>query len=79
MWQRLVEADVLIYLDVDYPHVKVRRPRSDSSPQRLAEQQERLAHARRCCDLYVDTNDLTPTQVLTETLAFLQKKGKKKA
>jgi chloramphenicol 3-O-phosphotransferase len=71
MWQRLTRPDILIYLDVDYAHARARRPYIDGGPQRLAEQQKRLAHARQHCDLYLDTSDLTAEEVRHKALAFL--------
>jgi dephospho-CoA kinase len=72
MWQRLSKPDILIYLDVDYATARARRPFSDGGPRRLAEQQQRLQHARQHCDFYVDTSDLTPAQVQQQVLEFLQ-------
>ena len=63
MWQRLVQPDVLIYLDVDYEAICRRRPKMGGGPERLHEQHERLAHARAHCDLYLDTSSLTPDEV----------------
>lgn len=71
MWRRLSRPDILIYLDVNYPTARRRRPHHDGGPQRLAEQHMRLAHARAHCDFYLDTSPLTPNEVLTEVLAFL--------
>ena len=72
MWQRLTNPDILIYLDVNYDQVAQRRPRNPGTPERLAEQHERLAHAREHCDLYVDTSDLMPDEVNGRVLGFLQ-------
>ena len=72
MWQRLTRPDILIYLDVDYPHARQRRPYLDGGPQRVAEQQQRLAHARQHCHFYLDTSVLTPAQVQSAVLSFLQ-------
>lgn len=72
MWRRLSKPDVLIYLDVDYDHTLQRRPHQDGGPERVAEQKERLAHARKHCDLYIDTNDLTVAEVRAKALAFLE-------
>lgn len=71
MWQRLTKPDVLIYLDVDYPAMRGRRPHTDGGPQRLAEQHRRLEHARHHCDFYLDTSQLTPEEVFTAVLHFL--------
>ena len=46
MWQQISAPDLLIYLDVDYPTAKARRPRITWGPDRLADEGERLAHAR---------------------------------
>lgn len=71
MWQRITHPDVLIYLDVDYAGAKARRPRIDWGPERLAEQAERLAHARAHCDLYLDTTPLSLAEVHERVLTFL--------
>ncbi len=71
MWQRITRPDVLIYLDVTYEDIMVRRPKFDFKPDDLVEQRRRLAHAREHCDLYLDTSDLTTAEVQQKTLAFL--------
>lgn len=71
MWQRLTQPDVLIFLDVSETAVQRRRPKSSGGAARLAEQQARLAHARRHCDLYVDTSALTADEVRERVLVFL--------
>ncbi len=71
MWQKLTQPDILIYLDVDYKTVVARRPKNPGSPQRLVEQHQRLAHARQHCDFYLDTSQLSITQVQDRTLSFL--------
>ena len=72
MWRRLSKPDVLIYLDVDYKNALRRRPHQDGGPQRVADQNKRLAHAREHCDLYIDTNGLTVEEVRAKALAFLE-------
>ncbi len=71
MWRRLTQPDLLIYLDVDYQSARTRRPKT-TTPQRLAEQHERLNHARQHCDFYLDTSGLTSVEVKTAVLQFLQ-------
>ena len=71
MWQRITQPDVLIYLDVDYKHMRLRRPHIDGGPQRLAEQQYRLRHARQECDFYLDTSGLSVAEVETAVFNFL--------
>ncbi len=72
MWRRLSRPDVLIYLDVDYENTLLRRPHQDGGPQRVTDQNKRLAHARKHCDLYIDTNGLTLEEVRAKALAFLE-------
>jgi len=72
MWQRISRPDVLIYLDVPLPAIRQRKPRSDWTPAILDEQRRRLAHARAGCDLYLQTQDLTPQEVLQRVVDFLR-------
>lgn len=71
MWQRMARPDVLIFLDVDYPTAKTRRPTIDWGPERLATQAQRLAHARDHCDLYLDTSPLSEEEVQNRVFTFL--------
>lgn len=70
MWRRISHPDLLIFLDASFPVSTTRRQlkwlESDH-----AEQQRRLSHARQHADLIVDTDSLTPAQVLDLVLAFL--------
>lgn len=75
MWQRFSQPDLLIFLDVDYAHARQRRPHIDGGPQRVAEQQRRLAHARTHADLIVDTRGKTVEEVYTAVVTFLQSHG----
>lgn len=71
MWERISRPDLLIYLDVDYPTAKARRPRISWGPERLEEQATRLAHARKHCDLFLDTTSLSVDEVREQALALL--------
>jgi shikimate kinase len=71
MWQKLTQPDILIYLDVDFANVVARRPQNSGSPQRLAEQHQRLSHARQHCDFYLDTSHLSPLEVQAQVISFL--------
>lgn len=70
MWRRISHPDLLIFLDASFPVSTARRQlkwlESDH-----AEQQRRLSHARQHADLIVDTDSLTPAQVLDLVLTFL--------
>lgn len=72
MWHRICQPDVLIYLDVNYESIRTRRPHLDFRPEHLVEQNRRLNHARQHCQLYLDTNELSATQVRDKTRSFLE-------
>jgi hypothetical protein len=69
MW-RMTRPDVLIYLDATMETIRRRRDVS-WGPDHLAAENERLAHARDHCDLYVATDDLSIEQVRRRALEFL--------
>ncbi len=77
MWQRICQPDVLIYLDVNYDAIKARQPRLDFRPEHLEEQKRRLAHARKHSHLYLNTNDMDPSEVRDQALMFLEQLGLK--
>ena len=71
MWQIITKPDLLIYLGASFPVSTVRR-KLNWQEKDHTEQLRRLAHARKNAHLYIDTDDLTPSQVLQETLDFLK-------
>lgn len=71
MWQRIGKPDLLIYLDVNYANVRLRRPHIDDEMERLTNQNQRLAHARQHCNFYLDTSELSPDEVRRAVLQFL--------
>ena len=70
MWLRISKPDILIYLDVSYTNSMLRRPMNWTEADFL-EQVHRLEHARRHAKLIIDSNNLTPDEVLQKTLLFL--------
>lgn len=72
MWKRITKPDLLIFLDASYP-VTLARRRLDWQEADWAEQQHRLTHARQHADLYVNTDQLSPAQVLQTVLTFIEK------
>lgn len=72
MWQRMSNPDILIYLDLSYEQARIRRPHIDGGRRRLQEQHDRLAHARKHCDYYLDTSDLSQQEVQDAVFAFLK-------
>lgn len=71
MWQRITNPDVLVYLDVTQRAAAKREGLASPSSWWTEEREVRLAHARRHCDLYVDTTHLDPDQVASRVLAHL--------
>ena len=70
MWQRVTQPDLLIFLDVSWEVARQRRPMS--APKGWWDElAHRLRHARQHADLYVQTDGLTPGQVLEKVLDFL--------
>ena|SRR5215211_220950 len=70
MWQIVSKPDILIYLGASFP-VSTRRRKLDWQEKDYQEQLRRLAHAREHAHLIVNTDDMTPEQVLRTTLDFL--------
>jgi thymidylate kinase len=64
MWLRISHPDVLVYLDVNERTAAQREGLAKPSSWWKDERQIRLAHARRHCQIYVDTTRLTPGEVL---------------
>ena len=71
MWKILTDPVLLIYLDASFETCQSRKPLSWHQVD-YEEQLNRLRHAREHCDLYLETDDLTPEQVLERVLAKLQ-------
>ena len=63
MWQRLTNPDILIYLSVSYEKTLERR-KLNWNRHEYQVQLDRLAHARENCDHIIDTDDLSPDEVL---------------
>lgn len=70
MWKKIINPDVLVYLDVSYPLTIVRR-QLDWTVEEYQEQLHRLRHARENADLYIQTDSKTPQEVLQTVLDFL--------
>jgi deoxyadenosine/deoxycytidine kinase len=71
MWKRLTNPNILIYLDVSYENTILRR-KLDWTYEEYAEQLHRLRHARQHADLFLDTNPLTPDEVLLTAVTFIK-------
>jgi cytidylate kinase len=73
MWQIITKPELLIYLHASFP-VSTARRKLDWQEKDHTEQLRRLAHAREHADLLIETDDLTPEQVLQKALDFLANK-----
>ncbi len=71
MWQKITNPDILIYLNASFP-VSTRRRRLNWQEKDYEEQLRRLTHARQHANLVIDTDDLTPGQVLQKVLEYLK-------
>lgn len=71
MWQVITRPDILIYLGVSFP-VSTARRQLNWQKKDHEEQLRRLAHAHDHAHLIIETDDLTPEQVLQKALDFLR-------
>ena len=71
MWLRLVDPDVLIYLDVTYEALLARRPTFGERGY-LEREQARLVHAQGHADLVVVASGLTASEVREMIMAFFE-------
>lgn len=71
MWQKLAHPDLLIFLDASFSTCKTRK-RFDWTPDDYNEQKRRLRHARQHCDIYVQTDGRSPSDVLETILEELR-------
>jgi len=71
MWQNIVNPDILIYLDVSYT-ISMSRRHLDMSQSEFGQQENRLLHARQHANLYIQTDRLSPQEVLHEVTTFLK-------
>lgn len=71
MWQKIAKPDILIFLDASF-RVSTARRQLTWQPADHDEQYRRLAHARQHAQIVIDTDHLTPAQVLQKALDFLQ-------
>ena len=70
MWQRIVNPDVLIYLEVSYENTLMRR-NLDWTRSEYEEQLYRLRHALMHADLIIPTDDLNLEEEMQLILNFL--------
>ena len=71
MWQRLVKPDVLIFLQASYP-ITLERKSFDWSEKDYQDQKHRLRHAFEHADICIDTDTLTPDEILEIVLQLIE-------
>lgn len=71
MWQIISKPDILIFLHASFP-VSTARRKLNWQEKDYNEQSRRLSHAREHAHIIIDTDDLTPEQVLQKALDFLK-------
>lgn len=72
MWQVMTNPGILIYLDVSF-QISTERTNLNWQEKDYMEQLRRLSHARAHAHIIIETDTLTPDQVLQKVLAFLRK------
>jgi guanylate kinase len=70
MWKRIVDPDILVYLDASFL-VSTERRKLDWRLEEYEEQLRRLQNARENANLYLSTDLLTPDQVLEQVLRYI--------
>jgi cytidylate kinase len=72
MWQIISKPDLLIFLNASFQVCTARRNLNWNKAD-YQEQFRRLSHAKEHAHIIIDTDDLTPEQVLQAALDFLSK------
>jgi len=70
MWRRMIDPDFLIFLSASY-EIILQRKKFNFSQEEYCEQKRRLQHAYNHADLVINTDSLTPFDVLRKTKQFL--------
>jgi adenylate kinase family enzyme len=71
MWKQLSKPDYLVYLDVSYAKTIIRRKLSWTLEEYRI-QVERLEHARDHSDFFINTDHLSPPEVLATVIEFVR-------
>jgi cytidylate kinase len=71
MWQIITNPDLLIYLHTSFENSTTRR-KLNWTVQDYEEQLRRLGHARQNANFVIDTDSLTPEEVLAKALGHLR-------
>ena len=72
MWRRFTNPDILIFLQVSYS-IAQKRKKLNWGKKEYETQQYRLRDARENADLFLDTDTLSPEDILNKVLNFIKK------
>jgi len=75
MWKQITNPDLLIYLNSSF-EVSTQRRKLNWNEAEYKEQLRRLDHARLHADLIIETDDLSPVEVLERARSFITSKFK---
>lgn len=70
MWKKITNPDVLVYLDVSYPLTITRRQLNWTQAE-YQEQLHRLRDARANADIFIQTDRLSPQEVLQVVVDYI--------
>ena len=73
MWKRITNPDLLIYLNASFESCTKRR-KLNWTNEDYQEQLHRLSHAREHADLIIETDSISPEEVLSKLVIFLESK-----
>ena len=73
MWQRITNPDLLVYLSASFETCTRRRNLNWTNDDYL-EQLRRLAHACEHADVIIETDSLSPAEVLSNLIEYLKSK-----
>jgi len=74
MWQIISKPDILVYLHASFPVSTARRNLNWKNKDH-EEQSRRLSHAREHAHIIINTDELTPEQVLQKALDYLDERN----
>ncbi|MEA3352013.1 MAG: hypothetical protein U9Q82_15505 [Chloroflexota bacterium] len=70
MWQKIVNPDILIFLEVSFPLTKKRKG-FNWKRKEYQEQLRRLHHAISHADLRINTDELSPKDISNQVLMYI--------
>lgn len=71
MWKRITKPDILIFLDVAY-ETTLKRKNLNWTKEEYHIQLQRLQHARQHAHIRIDTNALTPEDLVSTAIAEIE-------